>query len=131
MALTNSDPHLILFFVKWLKIVFDIPANILRGRLNIYPQQNELVIKKFWSDLTGIPVKFFGKSFVKPYSTGYKKHNLYYGTMRVEVPKSVDMKHRTFGWIQAVLCAITPKVTHVQRRWQSLTKVSRPVNLLR
>lgn len=126
---TNSDPHLILFMVRWIGKMFHIPARQLRGRLNIYQQQNDDEIKRFWSDLTGIPVTNFGKTFVKPMSTGFKKNNLYFGTMRIEVPKSVDLKHRTFGWVQAALQSVAPRIHLVQKRWQSLTEKQRPVNL--
>ncbi|MBI3420687.1 MAG: hypothetical protein HY006_01360 [Candidatus Sungbacteria bacterium] len=127
--ITNSDPYFILFTVRWIEKVFSIPARHLRARLNIYPQQNELKIKKFWSDLTGIPVKNFGKTFVKPANKGYKKNNLYYGTMRIEVPKGTDMRHRVFGWMQAALKDIEPTVQSIKRKWLSLAKTPRPVNL--
>jgi hypothetical protein len=127
--MTNSDPHVILFMTKWLEKVFDIPPSVVKAWLNIYPQQNELEIKSFWSELTKIPMKNFGKSYVKPFSTGYKKNNLYYGTMRIEVPKSTDMKHRIFGWVKGALVDIEPETELVQRRWQRLTGVIRPSNL--
>ena len=44
--ITNSDPELILFMVKWLDKIFKIPPSQLTARLNIYPQQNEKKIKK-------------------------------------------------------------------------------------
>jgi len=127
--ITNSDPHLILFIVQWIKSAFKISAQNLKARLNIYPQQNEKEIKKFWSDLLGIPVENFGKSYIKPLSKGYKKNNLYYGTIRIEVPKSVDIRYRVFGWIKAMLKDIEPNVKLTQRKWQSLIETSRPVNL--
>ncbi len=129
MCFTNSDPHLILFFVRWIEAMFHIRANTLKGRINMYPQQNEKALKHFWSELTGIPIERFGKSFVKPLSKNYKKNNLYYGTMRIEVPKSVDLKHRTFGWVQAALIAVAGDVAETQKRWKNLTEVARPVNL--
>jgi len=129
LDLTNSDPHLILFFVRWINSVFGISAKEIKARLNIYPQQNELKIKKFWSDLTGIPLQNFGKSYVKPLSKNYKKHNLYYGTMRIEVPRSVNLRHKVFGWVKKVLEDIDKDVKLKQRKWQSLTKVKRPANL--
>lgn len=127
--ITNSDPHFILFMVKWLKKVFNIHPGTLKAWLNIYPQQNETEIKKFWSELTGITLNNFGKSYVKPLSSGYKKNNLYYGTIRVEVPKSTDMKHRIFGWVKAVLIDIELETKTVQRKWQRLTGTERPINL--
>jgi len=127
--LTNSDPHLILFMTRWIEVVLNIKAKDIKARLNIYPQQNEVKIKKFWSELTGIPVKSFGKSYVKPISSGYKKNNLYYGTIRLEVPRGTDKMYRVFAWIKAVLQDIAPEVELVQNKWQSLRKVNRPVNL--
>jgi hypothetical protein len=128
-SLTNSDPHLILFVIRWIESIIKIPARNLKARLNIYPQQNEKEIKKFWSDVTGIPLNNFGKSYVKPFSKGYKKNNLYYGTIRVEIPKSTDIQYRIFGWIKCVLKKIDPEIKIKEHRWISLRKVSRPVNL--
>lgn len=125
---TNSDPCLIVFMIKWINKIIGIPSSELKGRLNIYPQQNEKKIKQFWSTITNIPIKNFGKSYVKPLSKGYKKNNLYYGTFRIEVPKSVDIRYRTYGWIKGLLRDIEPDVQVFQKKWKSL-KTSRPVNL--
>lgn len=127
--LTNSDPYLILFTVRWIEKIFKIPARELHMRLNIYPQQNELEIKNFWSELTGIPLTNFGKSYVKPISKGYKKNNLYYGTAKIEIPKSTNIRYRIFGWIKAVLKEIETDVKLTERKWEHLKKVSRPINL--
>lgn len=126
---TNSDPYLILFMVRWIESIFKIPASSLKARLNIYPQQNELKIKKFWSDLTDIPLENFGKSYIKPISKGYKKNNLYYGTMRVEVPKSANIRYQIFGWIAGMVNNLSSDVQLTQKKWQSLKKTTRPVNL--
>ncbi|HBT81714.1 hypothetical protein A3B26_02650 [Candidatus Giovannonibacteria bacterium RIFCSPLOWO2_01_FULL_48_47] len=127
--ITNSDPYLILFMVRWIEKIFSISVETLRARLNIYPQQGDLKIKKFWSNLTGIPLKNFKKSYIKPLSTGYKKNNLYYGTIRIEVPKSANFVCKTFGWVQGLLADIKPQVDFVQKKWRHLSKVPRPVNL--
>ncbi len=127
--MTNSDPYLILFTVKWIKSIFNISAKNLKARLNIYSQQNDKEVKKFWSELTGIPLENFSKSYIKPPNKGYKKNNLYYGTIRVEIPKSADLQCRIFGWVKATLKSIDPKVKMTEKRWRKLTKVSRPVNI--
>src|SRR3989338_1268965 len=128
---TNSDPRLICFMVKWIEKMFSMPPKNLKARLNIYPQQNEKQIKKFWSELTGIPLERFGKSFVKPLSKGYKKNNLYYGTIKIEIPKSINMKHRIFGWVNAVLKE-SVEVSLAERRWQDRKSTrSIPVNLIK
>ena len=127
--ITNSDPYLILFMVRWVNSIFKVPAKDLKARLNIYPQQNDLTIKRFWSDLTGVPLNNFGKTYVKPLSKGYKKNNLYYGTIKIYVPKSTDRKYMVFGWINKILKDMDPRVKFVERKWESFTKISRPVNL--
>ena len=129
LELTNSDPLLIYFFVKWLEEIFSMPASGLRMRLNIYSQQNEGQLKKFWSKLTGIPLSNFGKSFVKPPNKFFKKNNLYYGTARVEVPKGGNKKHRIHGWIQKALQDLHPNIDSIERQWTSLKEVKRPVNI--
>lgn len=128
-AVTNSDPHFILFMVRWFERIFGISSKKLKAKLNIYPQQSEEEIKEFWSRLTGIPLENFGKSFVKPPNKGYKKNNLYYGTIRILVPKGTDMRHRVFGWIKAALKDLEPQVKLIQKEWKSLKEVPRPVNL--
>ncbi|MBI5420803.1 MAG: hypothetical protein HZA35_00590 [Parcubacteria group bacterium] len=127
--LTNSDPAMIVFMVHWIKEVLGIPPASLKARLNIYPQQSEKAIKRFWSDLTHIPLENFGKSYIKPLSTGYKKNNLYYGTMRVEIPKSADLQHRIQGWIRAALKEVVHEIEHVELKWRILKDVARPVNI--
>ena len=127
--ITNSDPYFVLFMVRWFERIFRIPPKNLKAELNIYPQQNEKEIKQFWSQLTDIPLESFGKSFVKPANKGYKKNNLYYGTIKIRVPKGTNMRHRVFGWIKAILKDNAPRTELVQREWRSLKEVCRPVNI--
>ncbi len=130
LAVTNSDPHLILFMVRWFEKIFGVsPKNGFKAHLNIYPQQNEKHIKQFWSELTGIPLENFGKSFIKPLNKNYKKNNLYYGTIKIKVHKGTDKRHRIFGWIKAVLKDVSPKTQFVQQEWKQLEEVSRTINL--
>ena len=127
--ITNSDPILIAFIVKWFKDMFSVRPEGLGARLNIYPQQNDLEIKKFWSDLTGIPLKNFGKSFIKPLNKNYKKNNLYYGTIKVRVKKGTNMKHRLYGWVMAALEKFDKHAKFAEKKWISLRETPRPVNL--
>jgi len=127
--ITNSDPRLILFMVGWIEKFFSIKPKILKARLNIYSQQNEKQIIKFWSELLNIPIVNFGKSYVKPKNKGYKKKNLYYGTIRIEVPKSADICCRINGWINGTLKDVDYRTDKLQNKWNHLRKVNRPVNL--
>lgn len=128
-SFSNSDPHFILFMVRWLKKVFGIYPGNLKAWLNIYPQQNDLELKQFWSQLTGISLENFGKSFVKPLNKDFKKNTLYYGTIRVKVRKGTDMRYKVFGWIKTVLKDIAPEVELKQKEWKSLKETPRPANV--
>lgn len=115
--------------VQWLEKILNVKPSVLKPYLNIYPQQDELALKKFWSDLTTIPLHNFGKSFVKPLSKGYKKNNLYYGTIKIYVPKGTDFMHMVYGWNKAVLQPLENIVNLTERKWRSLKETPRPVNL--
>lgn len=125
--ITNSDPRLIAFMVIWFEKIFKVPRTTLKAYLNIYPQQKESEIKKFWSDVTGIPQARFGKTFIKPPNKGFKKNNLYYGTIKITVPKSVNLKHRIFGWAEAAFQNVSFDVKLAKRKWESLSRVTRPI----
>lgn len=127
--ITNSDPYLIAFMVDWLKTIFDRPPTNLKARLNIYSQQNDIALKTFWSDLTGIPLTNFGKSYIKPANKGYKKNNLYYGTIKIYVPKATDLIHVVYGWRKAILQSFDNRVNCIERKWIRLKETPRPVNL--
>ena len=129
LGLSNSDPNLILFMVRWFEKVFGISPKNIKAWLNIYPQQNEKDIKGFWSQLTDIPVKNFGKSYVKPLSKNYKKNNLYYGTIKIQISRGTDLRHRIYGWTKSTLKDIAPKVSTIQKKWEKLREVQRPINL--
>ena len=127
--ITNSDPLMIFFMVRWIERSLNIKSEVLHARLNMYPQQNETDLKRFWSELCDIPIGNFGKTYVKPKSLNYKKNNLYYGTLKVTVPKSSNLKHRMFGWVEALLHPYSVRVEKIQRKWQPLRNIERPINL--
>jgi transposase-like protein len=129
LRITNSDPYLILFMVYWFEKVFGIKPDTLRAWLNIYQQQNDIKIKRFWSDLTGIPINNFGKSYIKPLNKGFKKNNLYYGTIAIYAPRTTDLKYRMNGWLQGFLQNFDPKVKSIYKKWGTLRNVKRPINL--
>jgi len=111
---------------RWFKEMFDISPSVLKAHLNIYSQQNEARMRQFWSEVTGIPIENFGKTFIKPAGKGFKKNNLYYGTIKVYVPKGTDMRHTTLAWIQAALQDLIPEIESIILRWSQLRRIERP-----
>ena len=129
LAITNSDPALIYFMVHWFERTFGVNRKTFKAKLNIYSQQNDADLKLFWSDVCGIPLHRFGKSYIKPTSKGVKKNNLYYGTIQINIPKSSDMRWRVFGWIDGALSNQSKEISKHLKHWGRLQLVERPVNL--
>lgn len=129
LEITNSDPALIYFMVRWFAKTFEVNPKTFKAKLNIHSQQSDNDLKGFWSDLCGIPVDRFGKSYIKPSSKNVKKNNLYYGTIQVTVPKSSDMKWQVFGWLEGALASQSKAVGKYVRQWGHLQAVERPINL--
>lgn len=128
--ITNSDPMLVLFMVRWIKKVFDIDSRFLKARLNIYSAQDDGKIKNFWSRLCGIPLVNFTKSFIKPINKNYESKNLYYGTIKITIPKSTDLKLKVYGWLRASVSDLEKEKKINLGMWnQNLKKRQRPANV--
>ncbi len=99
VAISNSDPKLIQFMMKWFREICKVPENKFRAYLNIHSGQDDHVIKTFWSEVTNIPLYQFGKSYVKQEGTGHRKNKLYYGTIKVTICNR-NLLHTIHGWIE-------------------------------
>lgn len=110
-AVTNSDPAFIVFYVRWLQKILDIQPNCLKAHIHLHQGQLERKEKLFWSNLTGIPMNNFGKSFYKPVGTGHRKNILYHGTIRISVRGAgVELlRHRILGWAEAIARHLVPE----------------------
>ena len=85
VAVINSDSEIIKFMVSWFDDFFQVSSQFLVVHLNLHSGQDELAIKKYWSELTGIRLENFKKSFIKPEGSGYRKKILYNGTVRLRI----------------------------------------------
>ena len=119
-ALTNSDPLLIKFFIEWAKKIFGVSPKDFKAYLNIYSEQNDREIIRFWSTLTGIPIKNFGKSFIKPAGKNYKRNKLYYGTIKIRLIRGGDTLERVFVWIRVFLRKYVKEVDLIETKWNKL-----------
>ncbi len=106
LSFCNSDPNLIKFMIGWLKNNFNIETE----RLSLHVGINEVhrgrdeVVKKYWSELTGIPLNQFRKTSFKNFSVHkvYKNHNEHYGTLVVLVLKPGELYYKILGLIKAL-----------------------------
>lgn len=101
VGISNSDPELIRFMMKWFREIFGVCDNKFKIYLNIHSGQNESKIKQFWSGIIDIPVSQFGKSYIKKEGTGHRKNILYNGTIKIQVCNS-NLLHKILGWIEGI-----------------------------
>jgi hypothetical protein len=102
VAFANSDPRMILFFVTWLRRFFDVDEARLRLRLYLHQGLDLDAAIEFWSRLTGVPPRQFGKPYraVPDSSIRSNKHPL--GCPRVDY--SCSRTHRAImGLVDALL----------------------------
>jgi len=96
---SNSDPKIIKFMVKWFEKFCSVKPIKLKAQLHVHSGQDEVRMKKYWSVLTGIPLNNFCKSYIKPEGTGHRKNILYNGTIKIRFC-SENLRHRILGWIE-------------------------------
>lgn len=78
----NSDPKMIKTFMKLFRLSFEVDESKLRALIHIHEYHHELKIKRFWSDIAGIPVSRFSKSYLKPH-TARRIRDGYMGSLRI------------------------------------------------
>lgn len=103
VQIANSDPELIRFMTIWLSKICGVSPKKLKAWLNIHANQDDKKIEEYWSNITGIPLGNFGKSYIKPEGTGHRKNILSNGVIRIQFG-SEDLKQRIMSWIQALYC---------------------------
>lgn len=100
LVLINSDPRLVAFFLKALRSGFDIDEKKFHPLLHLHEYHNDATQKRFWSDITKIPISQFTKSYIKPHTKIRKREgypgciSLRYGDSRLA--RRVDALYHTF-----------------------------------
>lgn len=105
VGFTNSDPLLIKFMMQWFIKFTKIPLNRMRGAIWIHEGLNEKNAKIFWSDLTGIPMNQFHKTYiarVKNNSRKIRKNIHNNGVFTIRFTDSI-IHRKIMGWILALI----------------------------
>lgn len=96
---SNTDPRAIKFMVDWFRKVCKVPEEKFRCSLYIHDNLDKRKAKKFWSDLTNVPLSQFRKSYiVKNNPNRLRKVKHKYGVLRVTI-NNVNLHRKIMGWI--------------------------------
>jgi len=95
----NSDRKMIKVFLKFLRNICGIQESRLRALLHLYKNQNELKLKKQWSEITNIPLKQFHASCVHQGKRGSYKKKSKYGTISIRY-NDKKLFDQILSWIE-------------------------------
>ena len=62
VRLSNSNPAIIRFSVRWFIETCGLAKENLRIRIHLYPDSDENVCKRYWSKITGLPLNQFQRT---------------------------------------------------------------------
>lgn len=82
LRFTNSDPLMIQTFLLLLRNSFSIDESKFRVTVHIHSYHDDCEMKAYWSEVTGIPIAQFYRSYRKPH-TGKTKKEGYRGCIMI------------------------------------------------
>ncbi|MDP3772160.1 MAG: hypothetical protein Q8Q94_02160 [bacterium] len=103
VRVSNTDPHMLNIFVKFLKTTCKLPEDRIRAHLILYPDLDDSLCKKYWSSLIGINQNLFYKTQV--IQGRHETRRLGHGICSVEV-SSRQLKEKILVWINRMPQAV-------------------------
>lgn len=79
---TNSDPIMVVTFLKYFRHAYDIDEAKLRACIHLHEYHDTIKTHAYWSEITGIPLRKFRKAYLKPH-TGIRKKAHYEGCITI------------------------------------------------
>ena len=100
---SNSDPDVVRLMMTFFRDVCEVLEQKFRGHIYIYPHLDHRGTEKYWSEISGIPLKQFFKLSVKR-ATKSKKEGLPYGTFEIYIC-SVELSLKIRGWAKGIFAS--------------------------
>lgn len=99
-GLANSDPRVIRIMMRFFREVCEVPPERFRGHVHTFSHLNAAEAEVYWSEVSGIPVTQFYKTYSKPsIASKGKKDSLPYGTFQIYVCDT-NIFLTIKGWIE-------------------------------
>lgn len=94
---SNSDPDMIKFMMRWFREICQVQEVKFKIALHIHSLLIRRDVEKYWSEVTGIPLTQFQKTYIKQTSLGQRKNILYNGTCVICIYDR-DLFRKIMGW---------------------------------
>jgi len=107
VTFVNSDPRLILFFLRFLAVA-GVPSDRLACRLLIHESADVDSAHRFWQEVTGLGPEHFRRPTLKHHNPKTVRKNTgadYHGCLVIDVLRSTDLYQRIEGWAVAAMAA--------------------------
>ena len=104
-VLINSDPRMILLFLRWLEVIGVVRSG-LTFRVAIHETADHVAAVDFWSRVVGVPSEQFLRTTLKRGNPKTRRRNVgasYRGCLVVGVRRSTDLTRRIDGWFDALV----------------------------
>ena len=109
VGFSNSNPKVIAFMMKWLRVYCKITDSDFRGQIWIHDNLDERKAKIFWSKLTKIPSNQFRKSYISKNKTNSRKvrKNIHEnGIFSIKVSR-VNTQRKIVGWMAGIIKGVS------------------------
>ncbi|HVE47760.1 MAG TPA: hypothetical protein VNA57_13555 [Acidimicrobiales bacterium] len=110
---TNSDPDLIVLFLRWLQML-GIGLERVTFRLCIHESADEVAALDHWSKVVDAPVDVFLRTTFKRHNPKTVRKNVgeaYHGCLAVRVRRSTDLNRQIEGWWKGIVEGIARDVS--------------------
>ncbi len=102
VALTNSDPTMIQFMMKWFREICKVPEAKFRIALSIMTIHDKKESEAFWSQITEVPITKFHRTRIKQTSLRGKRNPSYMGTCKIIISDK-NLFRKIVGWKLGIL----------------------------
>ncbi len=100
---SNSDSEMIVVIMRFFREICVVPDLKFRGYLHIHPHLDYKKAEKYWSDISGIPLTQFYKTYRKMnVASKHKRDNIPLGTFDIYICNT-ELFLKIKGWIKGVV----------------------------
>lgn len=103
ISFTNSDPVMIKLIIRWFREMCEVPKSKFRLSVLIHNPKRLEIIERYWSRLTGIPLRQFNAPILRISKTSQRKRGniLPYGVLNIRF-SDVKIFSKILGWIRGL-----------------------------
>ena len=102
----NSDPVMILLYIKWLRECLEVKVEDIYCHISINQDYQSRIkkVENYWSRITGISLENFRSPSYKKVKNRkfYANFNKHYGSLFVKVKKGTNLNYEILGYIEGL-----------------------------